>query len=145
MQILKCLLLRSNILPDYLFHIKLICFICFKLKFCLNISVAGVRLNVDFKAPTWAPEYHQNIVVTVTYELYDGIPLLAKWVSVKAYPPAVNEVKVAFISVEYLALNQPWVQSPNCPNAGNGWMFVETDQPHATEVQYAHFIPTPVD
>ena len=95
--------MHSNILPDYLFHIKLIYFICFKLKFYLNISIAGIRLNVDFKAPTWAPEYHQSIVVTVTYELYDGIPLLAKWVSVKAYPPAVNEVKVAFISVEYLA------------------------------------------
>src|SRR6218665_2492678 len=38
---------------------------------------AGLRLDVLFKAPFWAPKYHQGITVTVHYEMYDGIPLLA--------------------------------------------------------------------
>ena len=42
--------------------------------------------------------------VTVHYEMYDGVPILSKWISVTGNTATMVSVH----SVEYLALNQPW-------------------------------------
>ena len=86
----------------------------------------GLRLNVTFKAPSTAPPAYQQIQVVVTYEMYDGIPLLVKWVTMFASP--AQYVKAAITSVEYLNLNQQWATS------GYNWMFIETDAPHGASV-----------
>ena len=104
----------------------------------------GQRLDVHFKAPQWAPYYHQLVDVTVHYEMYDGIPLIVKWISVTAQKEASKTVEVQVYSVEYLAVNQQWAPVGYNGNKGNppiyqmptgyGWMFVETNEPHGTEV-----------
>ena len=38
----------------------------------------GVHIDVLFKAPPDAPQAHQSVQVNVSYEMYDGIPLLLK-------------------------------------------------------------------
>ena len=42
--------------------------------------------------------------VTVHYEMYDGVPILSKWISMTGDTATMVSVH----SVEYLALNQPW-------------------------------------
>jgi hypothetical protein len=50
---------------------------------------------------------HQNVTVVVHYEMYDGIPLLAKWLDVIDISGQGN-IDLSFNSVEILAVNQPW-------------------------------------
>jgi len=85
---------------------------------------AGLRLDVLFKAPYWAPIYHQGITVTVHYEMYDGIPLLAKWVSIDGIPEVRDKVEVFVNSIEHLAVNWQWA------HGGYGWLHIENDVPH---------------
>lgn len=54
----------------------------------------GLRLDVDFKAPFWAPYSHHLVTVTVHYEMYDGIPLISKWISITGTPSVRNEIEV---------------------------------------------------
>lgn len=87
---------------------------------------AGLRLDVVFKAPFWAPRYHQEVTVIVHYEMYDGIPLLSKWVSIQGLPAVRDRIEVFVNSIEYLAVNWQWAQG------GYGWLHVENDVPHTT-------------
>ncbi|CAH1774707.1 unnamed protein product [Owenia fusiformis] len=93
----------------------------------INWPPKGIHIEFNFTAPFWAPDFHKDLVVTVTYEMYDSVPGFSKWITVTALKP-VPDIYVSFLSVEYLAVNMPW--SPN----GKGWLFVETDQPHGTNV-----------
>ncbi len=67
----------------------------------------GVHLSVYFKAPHLAPLSHKYVTVVVNYEMYDGIPLLAKWLDV-IDTTGRGEIDLSFNSVEILAVNQPW-------------------------------------
>lgn len=42
----------------------------------------GARLRLDFAMPATAPEALRSVRVSVHYELYDGIPAYAKWISI---------------------------------------------------------------
>jgi hypothetical protein len=87
---------------------------------------------VDFGPPFWAPLFHKDVVVTIYYEMYDGIPLMSKWIEVKSKTGLAHQTYVDVYSVEYLALNQQFSgMSPYF-----GWMFVETNEPHGTDVQW---------
>ncbi len=44
--------------------------------------------------------------MTVHYEMYDGVPILSKWITVNG--TGNTSIEVSVYSVEYLALNQPW-------------------------------------
>jgi len=67
--------------------------------------------------------------------MYDGIPLMAKWVTVSGLPEVENQLKVFVVSVEYLAVNWQWAP------AGYGWFHVENDVPH-TVVQWTQDVGT---
>jgi hypothetical protein len=67
----------------------------------------GVHLSVYFKAPYFAPLAHKYVVVVVNYEMYDGIPLLVKWINV-IDTSGRGDIDLSFNSVEVLAVNQPW-------------------------------------
>ena len=67
----------------------------------------GVHLSVYFKAPHEAPLSHKYVTVVVHYEMYDGIPLLAKWLDV-IDTIGRGDINLSFNSVEILAVNQPW-------------------------------------
>ena len=43
----------------------------------------GLHLAVDFVPPAGAPAEFAHVVVTVNYEMYDGLPTLRKWLSVR--------------------------------------------------------------
>jgi hypothetical protein len=64
------------------------------------------------------------LTVTVHWEMYDGIPLMAKWVSVTGLPEAQKNVQVFVSSVEFLAVNWQWA------TGGYQWLHVENDVPH---------------
>ena len=44
------------------------------------------------------------MIVTVHYEMYDGVPILSKWITITGS----SATNVSVYSVEFLALNQPW-------------------------------------
>ena len=45
-----------------------------------------VRLAVQLLPPPSAPADVQDVQLTVIYELYDGMPLMSKWITVSANP-----------------------------------------------------------
>lgn len=67
------------------------------------------------------------LTVTVHWEMYDGIPLMAKWISVTGLPEAQDKVQVFVSSVEFLAVNWQWAPTGN---GGYQWLHVENDVPH---------------
>ena len=67
----------------------------------------GVHLSVYFEAPFYAPLSHKYVTVVVNYEMYDGIPLLVKWLDV-IDTSGRGDIDFSFDSVEVLAVNQPW-------------------------------------
>ena len=67
----------------------------------------GIHLSVYFKAPYYAPLSHKYVTVVVNYEMYDGIPLLVKWLDV-IDTSSRGDIDLSFNSVEILAVNQPW-------------------------------------
>ena len=66
----------------------------------------------------------QMVTVIIHWEMYDGIPLMAKWVTVSGLPEAQDKLKTLVLSVEYLAVNWQWAP------AGYGWLHMENDVPH---------------
>ena len=93
------------------------------------------------------------ISVTVHYEMYDGVPILSKWLTVnETGTTGKTTTKVSVYSVEYLAMNQPWsiggletkmitgkvdaVTAEFDRAAAYDWMYVETDYSHATRIYW---------
>ncbi|ELU10770.1 hypothetical protein CAPTEDRAFT_200204 [Capitella teleta] len=91
----------------------------------------GLRLDVRFKAPFHAPSIHQQVTVVIHYEIYDGCPLMAKWLTVEASSIVQKKVMLKIEAVELLSVNWQWA------DAGYQWLLVETDQPHGTVVQWS--------
>jgi hypothetical protein len=75
----------------------------------------GIHLSVYFKAPHFAPISHKYVTVVVNYEMYDGIPLLVKWLDV-IDTSGRGDIDLSFNSVEILAVNQPWYNEINSFN-----------------------------
>ena len=73
---------------------------------------SGLALHVVFDAPANAPVAHQQLQITVHYELLAGAPVLSKWLTVAPKPgvplTAVAAVTVSHVVVEYLAVQQPY-------------------------------------
>jgi len=64
----------------------------------------GKRLSVRFAPPAGSPAKLQALNVTLVYELYDGAPMLSKWLDISA-PPSAAPVLVDAVTTELLALN----------------------------------------
>lgn len=63
----------------------------------------GLRLDVNFVPPAGAPQALTGFVVTVHYEMFDGLPALRKWVSVSMEAPlASKSVTVDSLVMELL-------------------------------------------
>jgi hypothetical protein len=61
----------------------------------------GVSLTLNFVAPPAAAEPLQKVVVSVHYEVYDGLPLLAKWLSIhngSRHPLIVNSFRTELLA-----------------------------------------------
>jgi hypothetical protein len=116
----------------------------------------GVVLVASFAAP--AAEAARvpglaSVVVEVRYLLYEGLPLLSKWVTVHAGPNAPQAARARCVPVaaqsEVLALNPPWSPTPFLAYAGNvpdpgskpdfrgaGKLHVEVTQQYGTRVAF---------
>jgi hypothetical protein len=75
-------------------------------KFTTSVTNAwppkGIRLTLDFQAPQTAPAKIAGLTVQVHYELYDGLPVIAKWLSVSN--AGAESVTVDQMAVETLAV-----------------------------------------
>ena len=69
------------------------------------------------------------MTAVVHYELYDGLPLLAKWVTVQA-SKGRKDIRVGVVSPEILHLNHQWSED------GYGWLWLQTDEPHGNVVNW---------
>ncbi len=65
---------------------------------------AGVTLTVDFRPPVNAERKIAGLRVSVHYELYDDIPLLAKWVSIEN--TGSHETVIEGLETEVLAVTE---------------------------------------
>ncbi len=104
----------------------------------------GLQLVVSFQAPSTAPSPHQAVQINVHYEMYVGIPLLSKWISIN-YTGSASDVVVSKVWPEYLATNPPysprdygWQAHPwsRGPGVTGSWLYVETDQAHGTSINW---------
>ncbi len=64
----------------------------------------GLRLTVRFRPPESARARYEGLEVRVHYELYDGLPVLAKWITVRN--GTAREVDVNSCDGEVLAVNE---------------------------------------
>jgi len=122
----------------------------------------GVSLHLTFKPPKSAPKALDGVTITVHYELYQGVPVFSKWLTIAdrdAEPMA--PLQVTDVTVEFLAVTRPFsplplIQYPpaqrTSDSAGDhgyysnhgmganepyqGLLWVEKDQPHAAEVTW---------
>ena len=84
----------------------------------------GVQLTLNFKSPAGAPD----VIVQVHYELYDGIPLLCKWLTVRSGAKAVN---LKSFKAEILAATEPESEVEHNPRWELPNIQVETDMAFA--------------
>lgn len=107
----------------------------------------GIHLQVNFKAPqnVKAPS-HKDIVISLHYEMYQAVPIMAKWMSVQYKNTTdVQPIRINAVLPEILATQKPYVpwdygNTPQPWQTGSGitgsWLYVETDQAHGTSVQW---------
>lgn len=67
----------------------------------------GIRLDVDFLPPSTAPQEHQAVRLRLSYEMYDGIPLMKKWATITC-AACSSAVQVKRIEVEIMGVNVPF-------------------------------------
>lgn len=80
----------------------------------------GVGLTLDFKPPEGGPD----VTVQVHYELYDGLPLLCKWITVRA---GAHSVRLNAFKAEVLAAVEPESSVDFTPEWEPPVLHVETD------------------
>ena len=63
----------------------------------------GVTLVVDLVLPSSVPAPLSSLVVSLSYEVYDGIPLLSKWINVRLEGASPTDVVLDSVTVELFA------------------------------------------
>ncbi len=105
----------------------------------VNWPPKGLTLNVKFASPNTSKT--EMPTVYVHYEMYQGVPLLAKWVSVE-YTSGPT-ITIDHVTVEYLATQKPYAPLSYAPFPGpwghgpgitGSWLYVEANIPHGTSV-----------
>ena len=116
----------------------------------------GVSLELRFKAPPSAPAEHQTLQITIRYELYRGVPIMSKSLTIANTNSSAKPVQISDLTIEYLAVTGPYSPLPLIPyppasrtsnSAGahdtyggtepfSGLLWVEKDQPHAAIVSW---------
>lgn len=102
----------------------------------------GVSLALNFSAP---PEAPAGVTVTVHYELYDGLPVLAKWIEIRNEGKA--PVRLNSFTGDLLAAVEYESQVEGTTVAENPFLQVETDysfiatHTRASGSSIAHWVP----
>ncbi|RJP21403.1 MAG: alpha-galactosidase [Candidatus Omnitrophota bacterium] len=85
----------------------------------------GVSLSAHFKPPINALEKYDGLDVAIHYELYDGIPALAKWITVTNH--TAHAVTIDSASTEILAVNE---EQKHLFHAESNYAFADMDTNH---------------
>ena len=64
----------------------------------------GIHLSIEFQAPATALPEHKDVKVFIHYEMYDGLPVMIKWLEVRTAP----QVEVGVEYVERVGVNNQW-------------------------------------
>ena len=105
----------------------------------------GLTLKVKFHAAGSAKLEHANVVVYLNYEMYVGIPLLAKWVTVEY--DGNSPVVVDKVIVEYLSTQKPYALFSYAPEprpwehgtgATGSWLYVTSNDPHGVSCSWEY-------
>ena len=105
----------------------------------------GMTLSLRFKSPVDVKiPSHANIIVTVNYEMYEGVPILAKWLTVQN--TASTSVIVDSTVIEYIGTQKPYAPLSLLPLPNpwehdasaltESWLYVEANIPHGALVQW---------
>ncbi|KAG7357466.1 hypothetical protein IV203_002154 [Nitzschia inconspicua] len=116
----------------------------------------GIALNVHFRTRSNRPISNtsvddpqdvRNLKVTMHYELYDGIPVMAKWMTIQSVDGLGNneaksksDIRLSYVTVERVASYPPYGASllhgallpPDIVNPPP-WLIAMTDQAHGTK------------
>ena len=107
----------------------------------------GLTLSLKFLPPSSVKPEHSGVTVLVNYEMYVGIPLLVKWVTlVYGSPYGEAPILVNQVSVEYLATQKPYnlldygeyplpFQHDHVGTTGS-WLYVQSSEPHGSECSW---------
>ena len=109
-----------------------------------NWPPKGLHLTVNFVAPPVVRiPAHSDVFISVHYEMYQGAPILAKWISVSyesRTPIVINSVVVEYLAVQkpyaplsYQPLPKPWDIGTG---ATGSWLYVEADQPYGVVIKW---------
>ena len=109
----------------------------------VNWPPKGQTLKVLFTPPAEvASPAHSSILVYVNYEMYQGVPIIAKWITVKN--TAETPVEVTAVTIEVLATNKPYAPQGLSAQAKPweydttavtvNWLFVEASVPYGASV-----------
>ncbi len=112
----------------------------------VNWPPKGLTLSLLFKAPVNVTKSsHKSIIITVNYEMYVGIPLLAKWLTVQN--TASTPVTVDRTVIEYIGTQKPYAPLSLSPQPApwehdtsaltTSWLYVEANVPHGALVQWS--------
>jgi len=114
----------------------------------------GLQVAFQCSAPPSAAAKFQSISVQLIFEVYPGIPLLTKWVSVASTGPAAAGVVVEGVITESLRLSRqysPFQLGSQSPAGSGTWqgtgsqLYVQTDAAHASQVQWEDDGAEPAD
>ena len=89
----------------------------------------GLHLLVHFKPPS-SLQKNLNLKITINYEIYDNVPIVSKWVSIKSL--SKKHLEIGIETVEILSLNWQWAKQ------GYQWLQVVPDQPRGTKINWLH-------
>ena len=111
-----------------------------------NWPPKGLHLQVDFKAPANVKiPQHADVTVSMHYEMYQGVPIIAKWMSISIDENTKSPVEINSVVVEYLPVQKPYapwdygfLSKPWELGSGmtGSWLYVETDQAHGTDIDF---------
>jgi len=110
----------------------------------------GVHLMLDFAPPQEAPAAHAAIAITVHLELYDGLPLYAKWVEVRNTGESIVEVDRLTSEILAVVEEANWVETrdgvalprPSSLHVETDYAFGGFTAENATR-QSVHWLPDP--
>ena len=104
----------------------------------------GLQVAFSLRAPLSAPASIQAVAITIVYEIYPGIPLLTKWVTINSNGSASAGVLIDSIITDSQRLAGPYTscslgsQSPSQSTweAPPSLLYVATDQAHGTQIDF---------
>ena len=101
----------------------------------------GTRLSVRFTPPVGAPAVLSDVNLTVVYELYDGAPLMNKWVEISFLAGAktpTTPLVVEQLVTELLALNCDYSSTAEKNNQHyiSGLIHLQTTAAHGSAIHW---------